>query len=192
MAAIALVIGLPGVAAAHAGLVSSDPANGSEVRVNPGSVILRFNEEVPVDLARVSLLEASSPDSPDGPGGLPVAAAGATGVRAMLTGRETGTVRLSYRVTSADGHPIAGEVTFTVSEPAGRSPGEPTRPVERDPSAPRDRVAEPDRSASTPQDAADDAPTGTPWLIAVGAVLVLAVPVAVATLLRRASGGSRR
>lgn len=189
-AALALVVGLPGAAAAHAGLVSSNPGDGARLRVNPGSVTLRFNETIPTDLARVVLVAA---DGSDDPQVLPVTAAGATGVRATLSGRETGALRLSYRVTSADGHPIAGEVAFAVSQPAAGSARGSRRPAEQG-AVGQDRTGRSDPSAVTPQDARDpggDVPSGTPWLLAVGAVLVLAVPVAVATLLRRASRGRR-
>ncbi|MDP9225887.1 MAG: copper resistance protein CopC [Actinomycetota bacterium] len=49
--ALGLALGLPTVALAHAGLVSSTPEPGSELASAPGAVILRFSEPLNVRLS---------------------------------------------------------------------------------------------------------------------------------------------
>jgi len=100
-------------ASAHAELASSDPAQGAAVDALPGTVELTFTEVVgsPASVAIT------------GPGDVSVADGDPEVVDRVLTqpvaadGAPAGEYAMSYRVTSADGHPISGTVTFTVGEP---------------------------------------------------------------------------
>ena len=104
-----LVVGV-GPASAHAGLVGSDPDSGSSLTEAPTSISFTFNENVgqPAEVAVVA---------PDG------SQAEVSAIRAVdnvLTATvsdvgQRGTYAASYRVVSADGHPVAGTVTYDVT-----------------------------------------------------------------------------
>ena len=103
---------------AHAELVSSDPANGATVDALPTEIVLTFSENVgkPAGLSVVSadgtVLEAGELEVVDDTMRLPLAAAPAT----------PGHYLISYDVTSADGHPIGGELHFLVAGSSGANP----------------------------------------------------------------------
>lgn len=107
-----VVVGLAAWAApasAHATLVSSDPADGSTVDAAPEEVVLRFTEPVSLGGGGVDVLDGEGQK-------LDVAEAEADGdtVRLALPSSDMaeGTYVISYRITSADGHPVSGAVIF--------------------------------------------------------------------------------
>ncbi len=113
--AVAAVIALAaaGPAAAHASLVSTDPAEGAVLDTAPEQVVLTFNEPI-----------VSVPD------GVTVFAATGDEIDSTATARDSdlvvsldgdlgqGTTVVVWRVVSADGHPIAGSLTFSVGAPS--------------------------------------------------------------------------
>lgn len=105
-----------GPASAHAALVSSDPRDGATLDRLPGRISFTFGEDV-VSPAYVVVRAA---DGSDVTSGEPVV----DGVRVIqeLAGPVTGEVTMAYRVVSVDGHPITGELAFTVSKPAKPAP----------------------------------------------------------------------
>lgn len=95
-------------AAAHAALISSSPQAGAVLTQAPEQVRLRFNE--PVSPLVLKLIQ------PDGQG---VALADAQvlpdGLALPMPRLDMlGTYALSWRVASADGHPVGGTVTFSI------------------------------------------------------------------------------
>jgi len=111
-ALLALMLASPR-ARAHASLVQSEPANASALAQAPGALTLRFNEDVAP--TRIELVEA------DGSKVAPraVHAGGAT-LTVQLPPLGEGVHALSWHVVSADGHPVAGVVTFSVGAAAAR------------------------------------------------------------------------
>jgi copper transport protein len=105
---------------AHAALVASEPADGSSLDAGPPVLVLRFDEAVSLIDLRLA-----------GPGGAvvlagaPVVADGM--VRAPLPqGLRHGTYLASFRIISADGHPVGGGIAFgigTAPEPGAAMPG---------------------------------------------------------------------
>ncbi|MCD0483482.1 copper resistance protein CopC [Streptacidiphilus sp. ASG 303] len=101
-----------GRAAAHAVLEREAPADGVLLRTAPTEVVLRFSEDVSVPPDAVRVL---------GPDGLRAddrrpGHAGGDGrtVRVGLGGRlPRGTFTVSWRVVSADGHPVSGGSSFS-------------------------------------------------------------------------------
>jgi copper transport protein len=98
------------VAFAHATLVNSEPADGAVLRAPPKQVRLTFGEAVAPLVMR--LLTAD---------GRVVALAGVRAEQQSLivdlpAHSSTGTSILSWRVTSSDGHPIGGTVSFSVGQ----------------------------------------------------------------------------
>jgi copper transport protein len=102
-------------AQAHASLVGSSPAHGAQVDEAPGEVRLRFTERVTVAPGGVALLDATGAAVPTGPAEIP--AGQPDEVRLPLPpDLADGTYLVSWRVVSADSHPIAGAVVFTVGD----------------------------------------------------------------------------
>ena len=107
---LSLAAAWAGGAAGHAGLAASVPADGAALAAPPSSIELRFTEAV-TPLA-VRLISASGPPmmlaAPQAPGEVFNLA-----VPARL---ETGLYTVSFRVISADSHPIGGSIVFAVGE----------------------------------------------------------------------------
>ncbi len=103
-------------AGAHASLVSTDPQDQGVYDAPPPAITLRFNEPVEITLGGVRVfdgdgdrVDAGAPRHPGGRG---------TEVRAGLPDLDDGTYVVTWRVTSADAHPIEGAFTFQVGPEA--------------------------------------------------------------------------
>lgn len=115
-----LVAALPGRGAhAHAVLLESSPPADAVLAEAPRQIVLRFNE--PIRPVVVRLLIADGAESIE----LGRLEAVDTELRATPpAGLRDGSYVLSYRVTSADGHPVVGSFMFTVgARGASGSPG---------------------------------------------------------------------
>ncbi|HEY4881189.1 MAG TPA: copper resistance CopC family protein [Steroidobacteraceae bacterium] len=108
MLALAL---LPLGAEAHAHLLQSTPADGSELTQAPASFTLQFNE--PARLTALSIKkDAEPPHRLDPPANAP-SARWVVAAPALAPGSYT----LSYRVLSDDSHIVSGSIQFRVREP---------------------------------------------------------------------------
>jgi len=108
-ALIALLLLLAGIqpASAHATLVSAQPRDGAMLVAAPSELILTFNE--PIAPLVFTLI------APDGASDTPKVEAAERIVRVRPSRPlADGTSILSWRVVSADGHPVAGSMTFSV------------------------------------------------------------------------------
>jgi copper transport protein len=97
-------------ASAHASLVGSEPADGAVLADMPKTLRLTFNEPVSPQVVRLI-----------GPGGEALTAAvGAENNTLTLTPPPLrhGSYALSWRVISADGHPVGGAVLFSIGAPS--------------------------------------------------------------------------
>ncbi len=120
VAAVVTALGvlLPAMpASAHAVLVRTDPVAGTIVDQPPRQVTLTFSEPVDIGLGRVSML---APDGTNVVEGRPTVR-GAQVVAPLRPGLGRGTYLVSYRVVSADGHPIAGGYTFSIQAPSAQA-----------------------------------------------------------------------
>ncbi|MGK5681131.1 copper resistance CopC/CopD family protein [Actinoplanes sp. URMC 104] len=97
-------------ASAHAALVGSDPANGTIVPDAPNKVTLNFSESVQLLAGKIQVL---APDGSRADQGEPTAD-GASVTIPLRSGGGRGTYLVSFRVISADSHPVGGSVTFSV------------------------------------------------------------------------------
>jgi copper transport protein len=95
-------------ALAHASLVSSEPRDGSMVAQAPKQAELRFNE--PVTPAVIRLIDAEGRVRDDAA----VHALDQTISIALPDNLPPGTQVISYRVISADGHPVSGSMVFSI------------------------------------------------------------------------------
>jgi len=95
---------------AHAALIGSEPDNQSSLRSLPASVLLRFNEPVSPLFARIV--------GPDGRIHTDLETQATDGtVRVHLPSlKEPGNYALSWRMVSADGHPVGGSLVFSVGD----------------------------------------------------------------------------
>jgi copper transport protein len=111
---------LPGRAAAHAALIRAEPADGAVVEQAPARLALHFNEPVLPLVLRLIRPDGSAAD---------LTAFAARGEAIEIEpphDMPAGPYLLSWRVTSADGHPIGGSVAFSVGgASAAAMPGAP-------------------------------------------------------------------
>jgi copper transport protein len=97
---------------AHASLVKAEPADGAVLKEAPATLQLTFNEPVsPLVMRLIS------------PAGEPIALGDVTTENATVTiaalpDLRRGTHALSWRVISADGHPVAGSLVFSIGAPS--------------------------------------------------------------------------
>jgi copper transport protein len=119
---VLIVLGglLPARTAAHAELISSDPAANAALPAAPDTLTLTFSEAIDGPSATVSLLDTRQRAIP-GVGAVTVDAA-ATAATVSLPTLTPGTYTVSYQVTSAvDGHVTSGIFAFLV-DPTGTQP----------------------------------------------------------------------
>lgn len=117
---VAVAVLVPAAPAdAHAILLRTSPGSGAIVQNPPGGVTLRFNEPVQLVTGAIKVI---------GPDGSTVSTAvGRTGdgsiVRIRLRAElPRGTFLVTYRVISADSHPVAGGYSFSIGAPSKTAP----------------------------------------------------------------------
>lgn len=107
-------LSLPAGALAHAGLISSEPADASVLSAAPTELVLNFTE--PVTPLVFTLVDAAGQRTD-----LDGAVSTDQQVRQPLPAALTrGTHLLTWRVVSADGHPVAGSLVFSVGAAGAR------------------------------------------------------------------------
>jgi copper transport protein len=98
-------------AAAHAVVESSSPTDGQRLTTAPSQVTLTFSEPVTADLGGLRVVNASAEQVDNGD----VVGSGSSTLSVGLrSGLGDATYVASYRVVSADSHPIKGSIVFTV------------------------------------------------------------------------------
>ncbi|HET9517861.1 MAG TPA: copper resistance protein CopC [Actinoplanes sp.] len=114
-----VLLGPASPAHAHAALISSDPAADAVVPVAPNWVTLTFSEDVHLVPDRIQVLDPASERADVGAPQV----AGNTVTVPLRPGGGKGTYLISYRVVSADSHPVAGAIAFSVGAPSERPTG---------------------------------------------------------------------
>jgi copper transport protein len=107
---LCVLLGPADPASAHAALVASDPASGTVLPDAPNRVRLTFSESVQLLPDKIQVL---APDGSRADQGEPQSS-GKTVTVLLRSGGGRGTYLVSYRVISADSHPVAGSLTFSV------------------------------------------------------------------------------
>ncbi|MFL6798747.1 MAG: copper resistance CopC/CopD family protein [Xanthobacteraceae bacterium] len=100
-------------ACAHASLLRSDPADRAVLAQPPTELQLTFNEAVSPLVLRLVRPTGEINDVQAGTG-----SNGSVIVVPITGGLAQGTHLLSWRVMSADGHPVGGALTFSVAQPS--------------------------------------------------------------------------
>ncbi|MEV6880334.1 copper resistance CopC family protein [Amycolatopsis sp. NPDC051128] len=161
--ALAGSIGTATPALAHNVLISSDPANGASLAAGPPKIGLTFDQYVQgADVNQIAVT---------GPGGGQWAEGPISVVNNVVSAPlrplgPAGKYTVGYRVLSADGHPVIGELTFTLTTAGTGTPA--TVDAAKSPGG---------ASQAAPQSAS----TGVPiWVWIAGAVVLLAIGLTVA------------
>ena len=167
-------------AAAHNELIASNPADRAVLDTAPTDVVLEFDQPVQTEFGLVAVLDATGVHhergEPQVVGSIVTQALGALGA---------GAYEISYRVGSADGHPITGTLIFTVA--GTRSTPEATPEVSSGSVAPSPSSSDPhegmehDDHASPTAEPVDTTDAGgtSPLLLGAGGVAAAAVLAAV-------------
>jgi copper transport protein len=109
-AAVLLLAAAP--ASAHAVLESSTPGDGAQLDEAPTEVRLEFNESVSADLGGVRVYESGGDRVDEGA----VRVDGGVVSVDLRNGLGDGAYVATYRVVSADGHPVQGGIVFSVGD----------------------------------------------------------------------------
>ncbi|MEH0825316.1 copper resistance CopC family protein [Micromonospora sp. CPCC 205714] len=183
-------------AAAHNSLTGSDPADGARIAAAPARIELRFLARVDPATTKITVV---GPDNVPAAGGAP----SFTGSRVAVPFKpgRAGLYIVGYQLSSSDGHPIKGEVRFTLttgtpaesasasppSAPAGSAlPPSSSPSVSTGSASPSPGAATTAGPAVPAADAGDDGAPVWPWLLVAGLVVA---GLAAAVLRRRASRG---
>lgn len=157
--AVAATIAILGVvaatapAAAHNVLVASTPEDKATIAQAPAEVELIFDQIVQNQFPQVSVVDEDGAQYAEGEPEI----VGET-ITQQIGALPAGDYTVAYRILSADGHPIEGSISFTVSVGA----------------APEDSNAaasEPDTGGDPTVGQTDD--SSFPWLIAAGGVAIV-------------------
>ncbi|MEN3284164.1 MAG: copper transport protein [Solirubrobacteraceae bacterium] len=119
LALVALAV-IPAAASAHARLEGTSPARGATVATEPARVVFRFDEPVEASFGAVRVFDARGARADDGRLVRPGRDQREAGT-ALRRGLADGTYTATYRVISADGHPVSGGFTFSIGH-AGAAP----------------------------------------------------------------------
>lgn len=163
-------------ASAHSDLVSSNPADGAALQAAPAEVVLTFNENI-------------------GEAGLQVVAQGADGTVDLGTpvvdgpnvttpwpaDAAGGDYRLSFRVVSADGHPIDGTIAFSYPAESGAAAAAVLA------SASPEAVADVESTSAATAESGDSFPL---WVPVVVIIVGVAIGATIARALRRRGSGT--
>lgn len=122
---VTLVLALAGPAQAHVSLVGSSPSDGAQLSAFPAEVVLRFSQEI----TPPAYVIVTGPDGRSLGSGEVEVDRGTVTMRtatSVVPGRYT----IAYRLVSADGHPISGQLAAAVGgEPAASAPAAPVDPA---------------------------------------------------------------
>jgi copper transport protein len=105
-----VLLGPVAPAFAHAALVGSDPAADSIVPDAPNKITLTFSESIQLIPGKIQVL---APDNSRADQGAPTVD-GANVTIPLRAGGGRGTYLVSYRIISADTHPVGGSISYSV------------------------------------------------------------------------------
>jgi copper transport protein len=108
-----VALALPAAASAHAVLQGTTPERGATVHHPPEQVVLRFNEPVEGNFGAIRVFDRRSQRVEEGKAFHPAGRGAELAVR-LKSGLPEGTYTATYRVVSADSHPVSGGFTFNV------------------------------------------------------------------------------
>ncbi|MFF0489196.1 copper resistance CopC family protein [Nocardia sp. NPDC003482] len=153
-----LAVAAAGPAAAHSTPVASDPAENASIDTGPARASVTFNENLQTEFPSLTVV---GPDGNRWDKGQPTIDGPTVSVAVGDLG-PAGKYTIAYRVTSADGHPVSGTRTFTLTTAGHGTPGP---------------------KAGAADSGGDGGSGGVPvWVFILGAVVLFAGGLAVALL----------
>jgi copper transport protein len=111
-AALAVLVLLPQAASAHALLEATTPERGARLDAAPGQVTLRFSEPVEAEFGAVRVFDSKGREVQTGP----PESSGAEVTARLRDGLGEDGYTVTYRVISADSHPVSGGFVFVVGD----------------------------------------------------------------------------
>lgn len=125
VAVVALVVAMLGAvmagpALAHSARTGASPEDGASISAAPDRVTLTFNEDLQEAYATLKVV---GPDGNFWQKGEPTIDGRDVSVRIDGLG-PAGEYKVNFRVTSADGHPVQGQTTFTLTQAGNGVAGE--------------------------------------------------------------------
>jgi methionine-rich copper-binding protein CopC len=142
-------------ASAHNSLISSNPSNEASLDAGPQTVVLTFDQPVQ-EGEGLNSVAVTGPDGTQWQGGPAKVDSNVVSAPVRALG-PAGVYTVGYRIVSADGHPVSGKVTFTLTKPGTGTPAKVTAD-----------------SPSVPGTTNGDSSGGVPiWVWLVGAGLLL-------------------
>jgi copper transport protein len=120
LAAILTALAAAPDASAHAELLETRPGNDVVVETTPARVSLRFNERVEAAFGALRVFDTNARRVDSGDATRPSPDEVAVELEPELP---DGTYTVTWRIVSADGHPLAGAFVFHVGEPGVRPAG---------------------------------------------------------------------
>ncbi|WP_112276078.1 copper resistance CopC family protein [Lentzea terrae] len=108
-------------AAAHNALISSDPKDKTSLEAGPSTVTLTFDQDVQggQGINTISVVDANGGHYEVE--GDPTIKDNAVSTKVAALGK-AGQYKIGYRILSADGHPVSGELTFTLTKDGTGTP----------------------------------------------------------------------
>lgn len=120
-ALVAAALLVPAAAGAHASLTGSTPASGAVLDRAPGRVEFTFSEHVEGSFGALRVVNDRGDRVDDGKVTRPDGRADALAV-GIRPGTGNGAFAATYRVVSADGHPVSGGATFVIGRNVSAAP----------------------------------------------------------------------
>jgi methionine-rich copper-binding protein CopC len=161
-------------ASAHNSLTGSNPADKAALDAGPAEIVLTFDQPVQ-EGDGLNSVAVTGPDGEQWQGGAATVASNVVTAPVRELG-PSGTYTIGYRIVSADGHPVSGELTFTVNTAGNGTPA-----AEGD-------AGWIDMNPSADSDSGDDGGGMPVWVWLVGAVVLLGAGLFVAL---RIGGGKQ-
>ncbi|SCL43205.1 Copper-binding protein CopC (methionine-rich) [Micromonospora aurantiaca] len=119
LAVLAVPLAPASPCAAHAALVATSPVRDEVIGYAPREVVLAFSEPGFPVAGRVQVL---GPDGKMINNGEPVLDGATMRIPVRVPDKPLGTYLVSYRVASADSHPIAGSFAYSAGAPSATAP----------------------------------------------------------------------
>jgi methionine-rich copper-binding protein CopC len=174
LAAVALLLGAA-PALAHARLLNSDPADGASLDAGPQRVSLTFSDAMTGEFDAITIVGPDEKQYQTGD----VSAEGNTVSIAVQPLGPAGLYDIGYRVVSADGHPVEGSLSFTLTTPGPAAATTNTAPAQAPAATPAPAAA-----PAAPDNDSGGMPLW-PWLV--GAIVLIGAGVVVALRLGKTS-----
>ena len=177
------VVTMASPALAHDALIASNPADGAALSEAPAQLVLTYNAEIASIGAEVAI---TAPDGASALGG-DLTIAGTEVTVPLAPDLANGAYAIAWRVTSSDGHPISGELAFTLDAPVAEATEAATTDAATTEAATSDSPT-PAPSTTTPAMETNDF-TPQPWLAVVLGLAVLGTGAALFLRARRNPDG---